>query len=262
MNKTFVVMSFLFFISVFTISPAWSLEDRIIISEIDGNLFSALINSTIIMVNGNAIQKIESQNPEQIGKIFIFEEKQKDSSESLLNTIATISVIVGAALGFIIGGIKFYKQRSSSQNLEFSKSLIEFENKWVSARTDWKNTIIQENISDRSIINNCIALCAKRLSVLDSLAFLSFNEKIDGTMLEYFQFHFREGMLYEKWMKEMESFEATKKRRKTSNEPSFPQFSKYIENNDDIDYAPIESLDVEFLEIYKKESGGTEFKIN
>ncbi len=64
MNKTFVVISFLFFISVFTISPVWGLEDRIIISEIDGNLFSAMINSTIIMVNGNAIQKFESINPD------------------------------------------------------------------------------------------------------------------------------------------------------------------------------------------------------
>jgi len=256
MNKTFVVISFLFFISVFTISPAWSLEDRIIISEIDGNLFSALINSTIIMVNGNAIQKIESQNPEQIGKIFIFEEKNKgtDFWEIDLPTIVGIASVIVAGIGLYFGSKRFLVQRDDSLKIEFSKSLINFENQWTSARTDWKNII-------PASYNTCFAMCAKRLSVLDSLAFLSTSKKIDEKMLKFFEFHFKEGMLYEKWSSEIEAYYAIQDNREPSKESSWPHFTQYV-NEKNVEIASLDNLDREFFKIYRTETNDHEFSLN
>jgi len=120
----------------------------------------------------------------------------------------------GVAIGIIIGIMKFYLQQKSRHNLEFSKLLTAFEDKWTNARTDWKNN------KERYDYDICYGMCSKRLAVLDSLAFLTDKGKIDNTMLEYFKIHSSEGLLYLKWIGDIEPSETK----------AWPSFSKYTDN--------------------------------
>jgi len=193
MNKTFVVISFLFFISVFTILPVFGSEDiRVIISEIDDEIFKLALNSTIISTDGKVIGKLEIANAEEIGQIFVLEQKNKKKG---LNEIGLDTWIALGGFGIVAGSLIFTilrgtKQQKTHDDLEFSKLLNHFEDKWTNARLDWKN-------NKDGTYDNCYAMCSKRLSLLDSIAFLTDSKKIDHHMITFFKVYFREGMLYE-----------------------------------------------------------------
>jgi len=235
------VILLVFSIPAFTVTPIFGIEQtRVIISEIDDNIFKAALNSTIISTNGTVIGKLEITNPDKIGQVFVLEQKNKEKTNEVgLQTIAPI-IAAFAAIGTAIGGtFKFYKEQQARNNLEFSKLLNDFEDKWTNARTDWKNSTQKDFAS-------CYAMCAKRLSVLDSLAFLTESEKIDKKMLEYFKVHFSEGRLYVKWIFDVEHVE----------KDAWGNFSTYVKKMKPTpSIAPVKFLPVEFHTIYKEKTG-------
>jgi len=148
-------------------------------------------------------------------------------------------------------------QRDDSLKIEFSKSLIDFEKQWSNARTSWQDKIPDEikEENKQTVLNTCTAMCSKRLSVLDSLAFLSMSEKIDEKMLEFFQFHFTEGLLYDNWLNQIEVYQAEQEALIPSSDSSYPHFTLYTEYNDNIEIASLENLDPEFKKVFQLVTG-------
>jgi len=164
-----------------------------------------------------------------------------------------------AIFGAIFGAKKYFQQRQDSLDLEFSKTLIDFEKQWSNARTSWKDKIPEEikDENKQTVLNTCIALCSKRLSVLDSLAFLSMSKKIDERMLEFFHFHFTEGLLYDNWLNQIDDERANPTQLR---DPSYPHFTLYVEDHNNIEIASIENLDDEFLKVFQLITG-REFRL-
>ena len=156
----------------------------------------------------------------------------------------TVLATGGVAIGAIIGIMKFYLQQKSRHNLEFSKLLNEFEDKWTNARTNWKSD------PNKKDLDSCYAMCAKRLSVLDSLAFLTDSNKIDKDMMKYFTVHFSEGMLYLKWTGDIEPLEKN----------TWKHFSTYVKNTKPkTEMASEKLLPEEFHDVYREKTKN-EFK--
>ena len=252
MNKTFFLVLFLFFIPVFMILPVFGSEEtNIIISEVDDEIFKTAVNATIISTDGITVNVA---NPDEVGQVFVLEQKNKGNDfwdMDLPTWISMIGLVVALVIG-IFNINKFIIQRQDSLDLDFSKTLIDFEKQWSDARTSWKddipNTINEEN--KHTVLNTCTAMCSKRLSVLDSLAFLSMSEKIDEKMLEFFYFHFTEGLLYDNWLNQIEVYQAEQKKLTPSGDSSYPHFTQYTEDNDNIEMASLENLDPEFTEVF------------
>jgi len=125
------VIAIIFFISslIVTILPVFAVEEtRVIISEIDDKIFKAAMNSTIISTNGSIIGKLEIKNPEEIGHVFILEEKNAKNSmmidQTTMSIILAISTAVLAAVG--VTSLIYNRKMVSEMKIEREYNLRPF----------------------------------------------------------------------------------------------------------------------------------------
>ena len=220
MNLLIISIIFLIIFSTTTILPVLGVDEtRIIISEIDDEIFKAALNSKIISTDGKVIGQLEIANPDEIGQVFVLEQKNKEKNldEIELDTWISLGSLAAVSISLFVSIWRGTNQQKTHDKLEFSKLLNDFEHKWTEARLDWKN-----DDDGKTDYDNCYAMCSKRLSLLDSIAFLTTKEKIDSDMLSYFAVHFTEGMLYEIWISGIEENE----------KGTWKHFSQYVYDND------------------------------
>ncbi len=111
---------FMLLFSGFSIFTASGIEEtRIIISEVDDEIFTAALDSTIISTNGSVIGKLEIAKSENIGQVFVLESK-KDSYSLFRNQEIIVVPIITTIGSFVAGYLVaiLHEQRNTKNMLK------------------------------------------------------------------------------------------------------------------------------------------------